>query len=329
MKIGWLRTRAFMIAMALASAGCGGGGGTDNNPPPPTTTISKAPTASGDAQSGTVGLALTSPLKVLVQVDGVPKPGVSVAWTAAGTGAAMAPASSVTDADGVAQSLWTLPHAAGNATATAAVSGASGSPLTFSATAAAGPAAAIAPTGGNNQTAPVSTMLPNPLGVSVKDAFGNPVGGMLVTWSVTTGSGTVNPTTTNTNGAGSATTSFTLGASAGANQAQAAATGLAGSPVAFNATGIAPVATTSVTVGNDFFAPSSILVSAGATVTWTWTSTGAVSHSVQSTGSPAFTSSTIMTGNGSTYAVQFTTPGTYTYDCAVHGTAMSGTIIVQ
>jgi plastocyanin len=36
-----------------------------------------------------------------------------------------------------------------------------------------------------------------------------------------------------------------------------------------------------------------------------------------------------MTGAGSSYSVQFNTPGTYNYDCAVHGVAMSGTIIVQ
>ena len=35
---------------------------------------------------------------------------------------------------------------------------------------------------------------------------------------------------------------------------------------------INPVATTSVTVGDNFFDPTDILVSAGVMVTWTWTS---------------------------------------------------------
>jgi plastocyanin len=64
----------------------------------------------------------------------------------------------------------------------------------------------------------------------------------------------------------------------------------------------------------------------GGTVTWTWT--GSLPHSVQSLGSTSFTSSSVRTASG-TYAVVFDTPGTYQYDCAVHGTAMKGTIVVQ
>ncbi len=36
-----------------------------------------------------------------------------------------------------------------------------------------------------------------------------------------------------------------------------------------------------------------------------------------------------MSGNGQTYAVTFTAAGTYQYDCAVHGTAMTGRIVVR
>jgi plastocyanin len=96
-----------------------------------------------------------------------------------------------------------------------------------------------------------------------------------------------------------------------------------------------PVGT--VTVGNIFFEsghngtrnPAQDTVAVGQTVTWTWTNTGSEPHSVRSEGSPSFTSSAVMTGNGSTYSFTFTTPGTYQYDCAVHGAAMSGTIVVQ
>jgi plastocyanin len=72
--------------------------------------------------------------------------------------------------------------------------------------------------------------------------------------------------------------------------------------------------------------PAVDTIPAGGTVTWTWT--GSLSHSVQSIGSTSFTSSTIRSGSG-TYALTFTTPGTYEYDCAVHGSAMRGTIVVQ
>ena len=56
--------------------------------------------------------------------------------------------------------------------------------------------------------------------------------------------------------------------------------------------------------------------------------TEALPHSVQSLGSPSFTSSGVQTGSGSTYHVTFTAPGTYQYDCAVHGSMMTGRIVV-
>jgi plastocyanin len=92
-----------------------------------------------------------------------------------------------------------------------------------------------------------------------------------------------------------------------------------------------------VTVGNIFFQsgkngtqnPAVDTVAAGTTVTWTWTNTGSTPHSVQSEGSPGFTSSATETGNGMTHTFTFVTAGTYTYDCAVHGSAMTGRIVVQ
>jgi plastocyanin len=96
-------------------------------------------------------------------------------------------------------------------------------------------------------------------------------------------------------------------------------------------------ATATVTVGNNFFRsarngktnPADDTVAVGGTVTWTWTNSGKVPHSIQSLGSPTFASSGIQTGDGSTYQVKFTTAGIYQYDCAVHGTMMSGRIVVR
>jgi len=72
--------------------------------------------------------------------------------------------------------------------------------------------------------------------------------------------------------------------------------------------------------------PAVDTIPVGGTVTWTWT--GSLPHSVQSLGTTTFTSSEIKTGSG-THTVTFTTPGTYQYDCAVHGTSMKGTVVVQ
>jgi len=82
-----------------------------------------------------------------------------------------------------------------------------------------------------------------------------------------------------------------------------------------------------VQVGDNFFSPASLTVTAGtsgAKVTWTWV--GSASHSVTFDNSgPA---SNVQSSG--TFTHTFTTPGTYTYFCTVHGRAvMSGTLIVQ
>jgi plastocyanin len=101
-------------------------------------------------------------------------------------------------------------------------------------------------------------------------------------------------------------------------------------------TGTPPTAGVAITVGNIFFTsgrnkssnPAVDTVAVGATVTWAWGTTGATPHSVQSLGSPSFTSSAVQTGSGSTYQVTFAQPGTYQYDCAIHGSLMTGTVVV-
>jgi plastocyanin len=72
--------------------------------------------------------------------------------------------------------------------------------------------------------------------------------------------------------------------------------------------------------------PAVDTIPVGGTVTWTWA--GTLSHTVQSTGAASFASSGIITGSG-TYAVRFPAAGTYQYNCAVHGQAMTGTIVVR
>ncbi|HUR02955.1 MAG TPA: plastocyanin/azurin family copper-binding protein [Nonomuraea sp.] len=94
--------------------------------------------------------------------------------------------------------------------------------------------------------------------------------------------------------------------------------------------------TAAVTVGDIFFRsghngssnPAVDTVAVNGTVTWTWATTESLPHSVQSLGSPSFTSDGIQTGSGNTYNFTFTAPGTYQYDCAVHGSMMTGTIVV-
>jgi plastocyanin len=97
-----------------------------------------------------------------------------------------------------------------------------------------------------------------------------------------------------------------------------------------------PASTAAVNIGNIFFMsgrngssnPAVDTVAVGGTVTWTFGSTGSTPHSVQSLGSPSFTSSAVLSGSGSKYQVTFAQAGVYQYDCAVHGSLMTGTIVV-
>lgn len=93
--------------------------------------------------------------------------------------------------------------------------------------------------------------------------------------------------------------------------------------------------TASVDIGDNFFRsaqnnttnPAVDTVAVGGMVTWTWLSANQNQHGVGSTGSPSFTSSTIKTSG--TYTVVFSTAGTYQYDCLVHGSLMTGRIVVR
>jgi hypothetical protein len=329
-------------AVLVLASGCGGGG--DSNPNPSPLVLAKEPSASGDAQTGLVSNALPNVLRVLVTRDATPQSGASVTWST--SDGSLAPTSGPTDASGIAASTWTLGATAGPQTAQAAVTGATGSPVTFSATATTGPPppppliVAKAPSAsGDAQTGPVSQALPDDLRVIVT-RDGSPQSGITVGWS--TSSGSLNPTSGPTDAAGIGASTWTLGATGGPQTAQAAVTGATGSPITFTATATGgpppppPPSTISVTVGNFFFKsvrngtsnPAVDTLAVNGTATWTWVNTGATSHSVQSTGTTTFTSSAVQAGNVS-YPFQFTQAGTYTYNCAVHGNLMTGTIVVK
>jgi len=335
----WVKTALALGVVAALAEGCGGGG--DSNPNPSPLVLAKAPTASGDAQTGPVSQALPNDLRIVVTRDGSPESGVTVNWSTS-TGS-LAPTSGPTGGDGIAASSWTLGATAGAQAAQAAVAGATGSPVTFSATATAGPPPLVlakAPTAsGDAQTGPVSEALPNDLRIIVTRE-GSPQSGVTVNWSTSTGS--LAPTSGPTGGDGIAASTWTLGPTAGPQAAQAAVVGATGSPVTFSATATAgppppPPNTIAITVGNIFFLSDRNgtsntavdTVAVNGTATWTWVNTNATQHSVQSTGTTTFTSSALMTGNGQTYQFQFTQAGTYTYNCAEHGNQMTGRIVVR
>ena len=66
-----------------------------------------------------MGEPLPNPLQVVVTEDGSPLSGATVAWSTAAAGGSLNPASSVTGAEGVASTMWSLGTVAGPQSAAA------------------------------------------------------------------------------------------------------------------------------------------------------------------------------------------------------------------
>lgn len=181
----------------------------------------------------------------------------------------------------------------------------------------------VAVQSGDNQSQTVGQSLASPVVVRVSQD-GQAVAGTTVTWSVTGGGGSVNPTSSTTGSDGLASTMWTMGATAGTNTLEASVSGATGSPVTFSATGEPGTLpnTASVDVGDNFFNPGSVSIAQGGEVTWTWTGSG--THNVTfSSGTNSATQSSGM------FARTFPDTGSFDYQCTIHGSAMSGTIVVQ
>lgn len=327
------RKLPLLLVAAIVVGGCGGGDG-DITPPPPGVTIAKTATGSGDAQSATVGQPLPNPIQVVVTQNGLPSPGLTVAWSSTTAGGSLSPASGPTSADGIASTAWTLGTTSGAQTASATLAGATGSPVTFTATAAAGAAASLSKLSGDNQSGQISTQLAAPVQAKVSDPFGNGVQGVSVAWAAT--GGTVSAATVPSDAAGASAVNVTLGSTAGPITITATVGDLTGSPLTFNATATTPPPLGQIiqvlTAGGTRFSPASLTISTGSTVTWNWPS-GSIQHNVVPDDGSTPASSGVLADGPHTYSFTFNTPGTYRYFCANHGSpgggGMSGTITVQ
>src|SRR5438045_3465785 len=173
-----------------------------------------------------------SPSVLVKDANGNPVSGVAVTFSATGANGTVNPATPVTtDGSGVATATsWTLGTAVRTDTARATASGLTGSPVIFTATATAGTAATIAANSPTSQPGTAGAAVSSPPSVIVKDANGNPVSGVAVTFSATGASATVHtatPVTPDGSGGGTAP-SWTLGTAVRTDTARATARGLAG-----------------------------------------------------------------------------------------------------
>ena len=177
---------AAVLFAATALSACGsngsdlGGGGPD-----PSALSAAHSQPSGDGQSGTAGQDLANPLRIVVLRGAMPAAGAVVTWSTTGTGASMTPNVSTTGSDGISTSTWHLGSDVGVQHSQAAVTGAEGSPVLFTATAA---------TSGGGGPSPVTIQLRTDGGNRFEPASVTVPVGTTVTWTWVSGFHNVTPT---------------------------------------------------------------------------------------------------------------------------------------
>jgi hypothetical protein len=183
-------------------------------------------TVSGNSQSSTVKTSL--PLALQAQLvdpyTDQPVSGVTVTFSDGDKGGTFGSPSAVTDASGYVSTTYTFGSVARTVTITA--SNEDVASTTFTETAVPSTPKWVVLYSGGKQSAPVSTVLPDPIVVKDSDQYGNGISGAVITFSDggAGGSFSANPVTTNSSG--EATTSYTTPSTAGAITITATTPGL-------------------------------------------------------------------------------------------------------
>ncbi len=205
--------------------------------------------SSGDAQTGVAGATLAQPFIAIVTTNGQPFAGAAVSFLVADGGGSLSATTATTDMNGLAQTSLTLGAKVGPNTVQALAAGATSTATMFTATSIAGAPAKLVAISGDGQSAPVATMLASPLVVGVSDANDNPIKGATVSFSITSGGGTLATISGATDAHGQAQTQLTLGGTAGVDTVSAHVVGIP--PVTFSATSdVGTVAEFEVVSGN-------------------------------------------------------------------------------
>jgi hypothetical protein len=208
--------------------------------------------AAGNNQTGAVGTTLPIALQAALQdpYSGNPieTPGIPVTFSCSCKAGSFSDPTPTTNSEGTVSTYYTLPTKPGTYTITASSLGYASATFTVTATSSAPETLSI--TSGNSQKALVTSPLPLPLTVKVKDAMGNGVPGVQVSFSDGGAGGTLTPPTATTNSSGVASVSYTTGKKSGAVTISASSVGL--KSVAFKETVLAGAATSlNLFSGND------------------------------------------------------------------------------
>jgi adhesin/invasin len=191
---------------------------------------------SGNGQSAPAGTALDKPLVVKVTDQySNPLSGVAVSFAVGSGGGSLSGVSPATGANGQAQASLTVGTVAGTDNNTVTVTSAGLQGVSFTASVTAGAPASIAAVSGDGQSGVVASILSAPLVVKVTDQYSNPVPNATVSFAVSPGGATVNPSSAKTDTQGRAQATLTLGTAAGSVSVSASVVGAA-VPAVFSAT---------------------------------------------------------------------------------------------
>ena len=170
-----LSSRLLQLALvALAVASC-----RNDSPTGPSATPAALRVGIGSGQTAAVGTALATSLTVIVSdAAGKPVSGARVDWDVGVGAGTAAPASSLSNSDGVASTTWTLGTVAGTQRVSAQVGGLT--PVVFTATAIAGLAAIIVTTPDRAYLGVGDTIR---LRAAARDQFGNEVSAQAINFS--------------------------------------------------------------------------------------------------------------------------------------------------
>ncbi|HET6231204.1 MAG TPA: leishmanolysin-related zinc metalloendopeptidase [Longimicrobiaceae bacterium] len=201
--------------------------------------------------NGVVGHVVDTPVRVkALDRLNVGIPGQSITFQSVVGGGTFSPATAVTDENGIAATTWTLGPVATTQQALVSLGGLQLGRLTAVAAPTA-PAAALKPAGDDNAAVAGTAVAIQPR-VIVLDSLGNPLAGLPVSVSVTSGGGSVTASTQPVTGTdGQYTVSrWVLGPTPGPNTLTATFPGTGVKPLVFSAQGLSrmPAAVAAVTV---------------------------------------------------------------------------------
>ena len=207
-------------------------------PPPPTQT--KLVRISGDDQEGLPGKPLADPFVVQVlDEEGDPFKGLTVKFSVLVGGGSLSATTPTTGADGRAETTLTLGETLGSNKVQVNVEDIS-QVVVFSAEATLPPVpTTLSIISGDNQTGLTGETLANPFVVEVRDENGNPLEGVIVTFAVGAGGGSLSDTNVDTDTNGLAQSILTLGSDPGTNTVDVSVEGIVKTEI-FNAEGTLP-----------------------------------------------------------------------------------------